>query len=330
MSPQSGCRLCVGTVRSQNRIRGSATRSRTFFATRESTSFQSSEFGSRVGGTRTRGFDGEDGDSSSFAASQGSRTRTPSSVDSGCSEGGSEDENRPSRESIGSLAGLFWTGDRRVEECVEESQRSRAGTTSREADCGVQRVHRAQPEEGRSRDSFARGCTRSNELQPFRLSPRNGPTTSVSLASLNLTFDEDIQFEGTRAVDLCTNSVAGSGAGCAHVEYADGSVADHPVTRERFVLHFGCRVGPGIASDSNWVHFDGCKSSARFQRQPFRGSRRQRRQCCRGGTSYVPNGTVTFPAGEASPTTTIVVSFVEAVQLAGGNASFRIALWSRA
>ena len=118
-------------------IRGSATRSRTSFATRESTSHQSSKFGSRVGG--------EDGDSSSFAESQGSHnTSTPSSVDSGCSEGGSEDENRPSRESIGSLAGLFWTRDRRVEECVEESQRSRAGTTSREADCGVQRVHRAQ------------------------------------------------------------------------------------------------------------------------------------------------------------------------------------------
>ena len=44
----------------------------------------------------------------------------------------------------------------------------------------------------------------------------------------------------------------------------------------------------------------------------------------------VPNGTVTFPAGEASPTTTIVVSFAEPVQLAGGNASFRIVLWCRA
>ena len=44
----------------------------------------------------------------------------------------------------------------------------------------------------------------------------------------------------------------------------------------------------------------------------------------------VPNGAVTFPAGEASPTTTIVVSFAEPVQLAGGHASFRIALWSRA
>ena len=44
----------------------------------------------------------------------------------------------------------------------------------------------------------------------------------------------------------------------------------------------------------------------------------------------VPNGTVTFPDGEASPTTTIVVSFAEPVQLAGGNASFRIVLWCRA
>ena len=67
-------------------------------------------------------------------------------------------------------------------------------------------------------------------LRTEALSPSNGPTTSVSLASLNLTFDEDIQFEGTRKVDLCTNSVAGSGAGYAHAENADGSFAVHPVT----------------------------------------------------------------------------------------------------
>ena len=42
--------------------------------------------------------------------------------------------------------------------------------------------------------------------------------------------------------------------------------------------------------------------------------------------AIVSNGTVTFPAGEASTTTTIVVSFAEPVQLAGGNASFRTAL----
>ena len=38
----------------------------------------------------------------------------------------------------------------------------------------------------------------------------------------------------------------------------------------------------------------------------------------------VPNDTVTFPAGEASTTTTVVVSFAEPVQLAGGNVSFRL------
>ena len=42
----------------------------------------------------------------------------------------------------------------------------------------------------------------------------------------------------------------------------------------------------------------------------------------------VPDGAVTFPAGEANPT--VVVSFAEPVQLAGGHASFRIALWCRA
>ena len=36
---------------------------------------------------------------------------------------------------------------------------------------------------------------------------------------------------------------------------------------------------------------------------------------------------MTFPAGEASPTTSLVVSFTEPVELAGGNASFRIALF---
>ena len=44
----------------------------------------------------------------------------------------------------------------------------------------------------------------------------------------------------------------------------------------------------------------------------------------------VPNDTVTIPAGETSTTTTIVVSFAEPVQLAGGTASLRIALWGRA
>ena len=69
-------------------------------------------------------------------------------------------------------------------------------------------------------------------LRAEALSPSNCPTTSVSSASLNLTFDENIQFEGTRTVDLCTNSVAGSGAGSAHAKYADGSFAVNPVTSE--------------------------------------------------------------------------------------------------
>ena len=66
-------------------------------------------------------------------------------------------------------------------------------------------------------------------LRVEALSPSNGPTT---LASLNLTVDEDIQFERTRTMDSCTNSVAGSGAGFEHAETADGSFADPPVTPE--------------------------------------------------------------------------------------------------
>ena len=107
-----------------------------------------------------------------------------------------------------------------------------------------------------------------NSLPTLRveaLSLSNGPTTSVLLTSLNLTFDEDIQFERTRTVDSCTNSVAGPGAGSAHAETADGSFADNPVTSENvFVAHFGCWVGPRIASEPN------CARG--LQRQTFRGS----------------------------------------------------------
>ena len=56
----------------------------------------------------------------------------------------------------------------------------------------------------------------TNSPQTLRveaLSLSNSPKTSVSL-SLNLTFGEDIQSEGTRTVDLCTNSGAGSGRAC--------------------------------------------------------------------------------------------------------------------
>ena len=100
----------------------------------------------------------------------------------------------------------------------------------------------------------------AGQLQVFVPADDSPPTlrtealSSVSSASLNLTFDEDIQFEGTRTVDLCTNSVAGSGAGCAHAENADGSFAVHPVISENvFLVYFGCRVGPGIASEPNCV-----------------------------------------------------------------------------
>ena len=62
------------------------------------------------------------------------------------------------------------------------------------------------------------------------LSLGKSPTTSLSLASLNLTFNMDIQIERTRTVDLCTNLVAG--VGCAHAESADGSFAVHSSTSE--------------------------------------------------------------------------------------------------
>ena len=75
----------------------------------------------------------------------------------------------------------------------------------------------------------------TNSLQTLRveaLSPSTSPTTSVSFASLNFTFDDDVQFDWTRTVDLCTNSVAGSGDKRMQAEFADGSFAVHPVTSE--------------------------------------------------------------------------------------------------
>ena len=44
-----------------------------------------------------------------------------------------------------------------------------------------------------------------------------------------MTFDEAVQVEGTRTVDLRTNSVAGSGAGPAHAEHVDGPITSESV-----------------------------------------------------------------------------------------------------
>ena len=87
-------------------------------------------------------------------------------------------------------------------------------------------------------------------LRVEALSPSDSPTTSESLATLNLTFNEDIQFEGTRTVDLCTNSVAGSGDKRMQAQSADGSFAVHTVTSR---ARRECWVGPGIASKPTQV-----------------------------------------------------------------------------
>ena len=47
-----------------------------------------------------------------------------------------------------------------------------------------------------------------------------------------MTFVEDLQFQGTRTVDLCPNLVAGSGDVCSHAESVGGSFVVHPVTSE--------------------------------------------------------------------------------------------------
>ena len=163
-------------------------------------------------------------------------------------------------------------------------------------------------------------------LRVEALSPSNGPTANASVARLNLTFDEDIQNEGTRTVDLCTNSVAGSGAGYAHAEYVDGSFAVHPVISENvswrtLVVVLDQELHPNqtvyvlidarAALDSSVKLFVGLAGS------DFNFSVAEQ--------VVVPDDTMTFVASEASIATTMVVSFAETVQLAGINVSFRIA-----
>ena len=144
----------------------------------------------------------------------------------------------------------------------------------------------------------------------------NGPMTSVSLASLNLTFDEDIQFEGTGTVDLCTNSVA-----------ADGSFAVHPVISENvswrtLVVVLDQELHP---NQTVYVLFD-ARAVLDSSGKPFVNLAGSDFKFAVAEQVIVPNGTVTFPAGKASTTTTMVDSLAEPVQLAGGSASFRIAL----
>ena len=161
-------------------------------------------------------------------------------------------------------------------------------------------------------------------LRAEALSPSNGPATSVSLASLNVTFDDDIQFEGTRTVNLGT--VAGSGDGRAHAEYANGSCAVHPVTSENVSWRILVVVLDQELHPNQTVYIL-IEATAVLDSSgnPFMGFAGSDVTFAVAEQVIFPNGTVTFPAGEASLTTTIVVSFAEPVQLAGGNASFRIA-----
>ena len=75
-------------------------------------------------------------------------------------------------------------------------------------------------------------------LRAEALSPSNGPTTSVSLASLNLTC-------GGLAQWICRRTRL-----LVRGWQPRGSPSD---LQERFVAYFGCRVGPGIASEPNCV-----------------------------------------------------------------------------
>ena len=132
-------------------------------------------------------------------------------------------------------------------------------------------------------------------------------------------------------MDLCTKWVVGSVAGCAQAQHADGSFAVHPATSENvswrtLVLVLDQEVHPNLTVD---VLVD-ARATLDSSGKPFVGLTGSDFNFAVMEQVIVPNGTVTFPAGEAGTTTTIVVSFAEPVQLAGGNASFRVALWGGA
>ena len=168
-------------------------------------------------------------------------------------------------------------------------------------------------------------------LRVEALSLSNSPTTSLSLASLNLTFDEDIQFEETLTVDLCTNSGAGFGDVSAHAGSADGSFAVHLVTSESVSWStLGVRLDQKLHPNQIANILIDTRAVLESSGKPFVGLAGSDFKFAVVEQVVVPNGAGTFPADETSTTTTIVVLFVGPVQLAGGNASFRVALWSGA
>ena len=89
--------------------------------------------------------------------------------------------------------------------------------------------------------------------------------------------------------------------------------------REHSRTYFGCRVGSGVAAGPNGIR---CWTPAAIPSRVLRTVTPFRR----GEQVIVPNGTVTFPVGEISTTTTIC-DLVHSVRAAcGGNYLFG---WSR-
>ena len=154
-------------------------------------------------------------------------------------------------------------------------------------------------------------------LRVDALSPGNLSTKLVSLASTSSAFHEVVQISGTTAVNLHTNSNAGSATRGMHGQYADGSLVGHPVTSENipgrtsvvvlaqewqqdqtvFVL-----IDEGSVLDSSGNSLAGLVNSD----SNFAAAEQV----------IVPNGTVSFRVGEESTTTTMVISFTVSVPLA--------------
>ena len=157
------------------------------------------------------------------------------------------------------------------------------------------------------------------------LSRSNGPTTSVSLASLSSRGLAHWICARNRLLHLEL------GARMLSTRMTASRFTQEPPRTFRFALRLSCWTRNFIRTKLGTFFFIDARAMRDSSGNPCVGLAGSDVNFAVAAQVTVPNGTVIFPAGEAaSPTTSTVVSFAEPVQLAGGNASFRVALWGRA
>ena len=105
-----------------------------------------------------------------------------------------------------------------------------------------------------------------------------------------------------------------------HGQYADGSLVVHPVTSENIPGRTLVVVlAPELQQDQTVYVLSDAGSVLDSSAQFPRGLVNSDSNFAVAERVLVPNGTVTFPVGEVSTTTTIVISFTVSVPLAGEN-----------